>query len=265
MSDLRTLHDAFAELERRADAAAAGTAPVARPRRAVRLVPIAATVVAVGGLVAGALWLVPGDSGTHVASPPTAPSTTTARSPVPTSPNDLIARFRVVLGDTATFEVTEKITVPHLPATTTRPSPNTPPPGAGSVVAPQPVDPDAPTSPLVVGTLTSAGVTGSVGLTIYPSDSEPDEWCDLSRMEGCDVSTLPDGSRLVTGTTRPAPGAVSYLACLKRPDGTMVLMQVSNQEDPQGAATNSPGSEIYSSRPPLTLDQMKAIVTSDKW
>ena len=42
MSDLRTLHDAFAELDRRADAATAGTAadmaPVVRPRRTVRLV-----------------------------------------------------------------------------------------------------------------------------------------------------------------------------------------------------------------------------------
>ncbi len=269
MSDLRTLHDAFAELERRADAAAAGAAPVTRPRRAVRLVPIAATLVAVASLVVGALWLVPGGSGTHAASPPTtsstAPATTTARSPVPTSPDDLIARFRAVLGDTATFEVTEKTTVPRLSSTTTPPSPNTPPPGAGSVVTPQPVDPDAPTHALVFGTLTSAGVTGSVGLMIYPSDSEPDEWCRLSRKENCDVSTLRDGSRLATGTARPAPGAVSYLACLKRPDGTMVLMQVSNQEDPEGAALNSPGGEIHSPRPPLTLDQMKAIVTSDKW
>lgn len=271
MSDLRTLHDAFAELERRADAAAAGTAPVARPRRAVRPVPIAATVVAVAGLVAGAVWLVPGDSGTHAASPSTtssstAPSTTTARSSIPTSPDDLIARFRVVLGDTATFEVTEKTLVPHLPSTTTTPpATNTPQPGTGAVVTPQPVDPDAPTHALVGGTLTSAGVTGSVSLTIYPSDSEPGEWCRLSRTEDCDVSTLPDGSRLATGTARPAPGAVSYLACLKRPDGTMVLMQVSNQEDPQGAAINSPGGEIYSPRPPLTLDQMEAIVTSDKW
>ncbi|MPZ79389.1 MAG: hypothetical protein GEV28_02930 [Actinophytocola sp.] len=264
MSDLRTLHDAFAELERRADAAAAGTAPVARPRRAVRLVPIAATVVAVAGLVAGAVWLVPGDSGTHAASPPTtssstAPSTTTARSPVPTSPDDLIARFRVVLGDTATFEVTEKIIVPP-PSST-----NTPQPGTGSVVTPQLEDPDAPTSAMIGGTLTSAGVTGGFTLTIYPSDSEPGEWCDLSRTEDCDVSTLPDGSRLATGTAQPAPGAVSYLACLKRPDGTMVLMHVSNQEDPLGAEINSPGGEIYSPQPPLSLDQLKAIVTSDKW
>jgi hypothetical protein len=260
MSDLRTLHDAFAELERRADAEAAGTAPVVRPRRAVRLVPVAATVVAVAGLVAGAVWLVPADSSMPAASSPsTAPSTTTARSPVATSPDDLIARFRVVLGDTATFEVTQKINVPPPP------SPNTPQPGTGSVVTPQLVDPAAPTSALVGGTLTNAGVTGSFSLMIYPSDSEPGVWCGYSRTKDCDVSTLPDGSRLATGTAQPAPGAVSYLACLKRPDGTMVLMHVGNQEDPRGAAINSPGGEIYAPRPPLTLDQLKAIVTSDKW
>lgn len=262
MSDLRTLHDAFAELERRADAAAAGTAPVARPRRAVRLVPIAATVVAVAGLGAGAVWLVPGDSGTHAASTSssTAPSTPTARSPVPASPDDLIARFRVVLGDTATFEVTTKNTLPGGPPS----SKNNPPPGS-ELVVPQTVNPDFPTSALIGGTLTSAGVTGSFSLTIYPSDSEPGEWCRFSRTKDCDVSTLPDGSRLATGTAQPAPGAVSYLACLKRPDGTMVLMHVGNQEDPHGAAINSPGGEILSPQPPLTLDQLKTIVTSDKW
>lgn len=90
-------------------------------------------------------------------------------------------------------------------------------------------------------------------------------WCGQSRTEDCDVSTLPDGSRLATGTARRARGAVSYMACLKRPDGTLVLMHVSNQEDPQGAAINSPGGAIYSPQPPLTLDQLKTIVTSDKW
>jgi hypothetical protein len=262
MSDLRTLHDAFAELERRADAAAAGTAPVARSRRAVRLVPIAATVVAVAGLVAGAVWLVPGGSGTQAASPPsTASSMTTARSPVPTSPDDLIARFRVVLGDTATFEVTEKSTVPGISPSSSKNQQ----PGTGSVVTPQLANPEALTSPLIGGTLTSAGVTGSFSLTIYPSDSEPSAWCGYSRTKDCDVSTLPDGSRLATGTAQRAPGAVSRLACLKRPDGTMVLMHVGNQGDPQGAAINSPGGEIISPQPSLTLDQLKAIVTSDKW
>lgn len=239
------------------------------PRRTVRLVPIAATVVAVAGLVAGAVWLVPGDSGTQAASPPsTASSMTTARSPVPTSPDDLIARFRVVLGDTATFEATEKAILP--PPSSNNPSP----PGTGSVVTPQLPDPDASVGAFVGGTLTSAGVTGSFILTMQPSDSEPSEWCRFhrtgpgqppARPEDCHVSTLPDGSRLATETAQPAPGAVSYLACLKRPDGTMVLMYVGNQEDPGGAAINSPGGAILSSRPPLTLDQLKAIVTSDKW
>ena len=260
MSDLRTLHDAFAELERRADAAAAGTAPVVRPRRAVRLVPVAATVVAVAGLVAGAVWLMPGDSGTRAASTSssTAPSTTTARSPVPTSPDDLIARFGVVLGDTATFEVTDKDTVPG-------DSPSINPQPEVSVVTAEPGNPY--NRPLVGGTLTSAGVTGSFFLTIYFSDSEsePGEECRLSRTPDCDVSTLPDGSRLVTGTGQHAPGAVAYMACLMRPDGTMIQINVGNQETPFGAAINAPGGKIYAPQPPLTLDQLKAIVTSDKW
>ncbi|MBP2328460.1 hypothetical protein JOF56_008845 [Kibdelosporangium banguiense] len=263
MSDLRTLHDAFAELERRADATAVSTAPVARPRRAVRLVPVAATVVAVAGLVAGAVWLVPGDSGTPAASSQTSSSSTTpstARGRVPTSPDDLIARFRGVLGDTATFEVTQKISVPGDSPS----SKNNLPPGTGSVVTPQ-VATGAPTSALIVGTLTSAGVTGSFSLTILPSDPEPSEWCGLSRPMGRDVSTLPDGSRLETGTARPDRGAVSYMACLKRPDGTRVLMHVGNQEDPGGAVINSPGGKILAPQPPLTLDQLKTLVTSDKW
>jgi len=262
MSDLRTLHDAFAELERRADAA--GTSTAVRQRRAVRLVPVAASVVAVAGLVAGAVWLAPGDPGTHVAGPPTTSTSSTTRDPVPHSPDDLIARFRVVLGDTATVEVTRKHVLPSASPSSNNPA--VPPPGAGSEVTlppPPPEVPDASTSALVSGTLTSAGVTGSFGLTIHPSDSEPDARCG-SRMV-CDVSTLPDGSRLATGTARPDSGAVAHLACLRRTDGTMVLLLVSNQEDPSGAVIGTPGGEVYAPRPPLTLDQMKAIVTSDRW
>lgn len=255
MSDLRTLHDAFAELDRRADAATAGTAadmaPVVRPRRAVRLVPVAATVVAVAALVASAVWLGPGGSGTPAASPP-ANSPSTTQSSVPISPDDLIARFRVVLGDTATFEVTDKWSVP-------KPSPSKQSgesvtklegPGIGAMVA---------------GTLTSAGITGSWLLTVHPSESEPGEWCDRGRPMVCDVSTLPDGSRLATGTLQPDVGAVAYMACVKRPDGTMILLKVSNQEDPSGTVTFAPGGRILSPQSPLTLDQLKAIVTSGKW
>ena len=253
MSDLRTLPDAFAELDRRADAAAAGTAPIVRPRRAVRLVPVAATVFAVACLVAGAVWLVPGDPGTHAASPPTASSTTTARGPAPASPDDLIARFRVVLGDTATFEVIEKLNVPRSSASK-QPEPGvTRLDGTGG-------------TPMVFGTMTAAGATGSFMLTVHPSESEPGEWCrGPFPMEDCLVRTLPDGSRLAAGTARPDVGAVSYTVCLKRPDGTMILMRLSNQEDPSGAVIHSPGGRIYSPQPPLNLDQLKAIVTSDKW
>jgi hypothetical protein len=233
------------------------------PRQAMRLVPIAATVVAVAGLVAGAVWLTPGDAGTQAAGTQAAPSTTTARGPVNITSDDLIARFRVVLGDTATFEVTSKETLP--PPSSTNPTP--PQPGTGSVVTPEveEPDPDGRFGAIAGGTLTSAGVTGSFALAITPSDSEPSELCRLSRTDDCDVSTLPDGSRLATGTARLAPGAVSYMAGLMRPDGTMVVIHVGNQEDPLGAAINSPGGEIYSAQPPLTLDQLKAIVTSDKW
>ncbi|MEV6240188.1 hypothetical protein [Lentzea sp. NPDC051838] len=255
MSDLRTLRDAFAELDRRADAATTGTAPVVRPRRVMRLVPVAATVAAVACLVAGAVWLVPRDPGTQVAGPPTtAPSTTTGRVSLPTSPDDLIARFRVVLGDTATFEVTDKGTVPKA-------SPSGQPGSEPGVIR---LDgPDG--YPFAGGTLTSADVTGSFNLAVHFSDSKPTEWCRLARTNGCDVSTLPGGSRLVTGTGQEASGAVWHLACLVRPDGMMVIIRMGNQEDPGGAVPNTPGGRFLGPRPPLTLDQLKAIVTSDKW
>ncbi|MDX3662787.1 hypothetical protein PV646_36265 [Streptomyces sp. ID05-26A] len=260
MSDLSTLDDAFAELERRIDTAATGMAPVVRPRRAVRLVPVAATVVAVAGLFAGAMWLVPGDAGTPAAGPPpTAPSTTMTRVPAPTSPEDLTTRFRVVLGDTATVEVTAGHVLGSPP-----PSKNLEPTGTG--VTPQRWDPDAATHALIGGTLTSAGVTGSFSLTIKAGDdSEPGTWCRNSHPVDCVVSTLPDGSQLATETARLAPGAVSYMVCAKRPDGTMVRLQVGNQEDPAGAAIGSPGGRFLSPQPPLTLEQLKAIATSDKW
>jgi hypothetical protein len=265
MSDLRTLHDAFAELERRVDAAAAGTAPIVRPRRAVRLVPVAATVVAVAGLFAGAVWLVPGNSGTPAGPPTTAPSTTTSRDPVPHSAEDLIARFKVVLGGTATIDVISKnVLGPPSPSN----NPGTPSnnPGTGVVARPLDREPDATTYALIYGTLTSSGVTGSFNLSVHPAgDSGPETWCRTYIQTDCVVSTLPDGSRLATETARPAPGAASYLACLKRPDGTMVFLQVSNQEDPAGAVIGTPGGKFYAPQPPLNLEQLKAIVTSGKW
>jgi hypothetical protein len=269
MSDLRTLHDAFTELERRVDAAAAGMAPVVRPRRAVRLVPVAATVVAVAVLFAGAVWLVPGNSGTPVAGPPTA-APSTSRALVPATPEDLTARFKAVLGGTATVEVLQKHTLSGEPQSSANNAPPSAPPPSGSVTAsPKTINPDYPTSALISGTLTSAGVTGSFALTILPSGSGAAEWCrsthSTSFSGDCVVVDLPGGSQLATETVRPAPGATAYLACLRRPDGTTVVLNVSNQEDPQGAVPNTPGGLIYAPQPPLTLEQMKVIVISDRW
>jgi hypothetical protein len=262
MSDLRTLHDAFAELERRVDAAAAGVAPVVRPRRAVRLVPVMATVVAVAALFAGAVWLVPANSGTPAAGPPTpAPATTTARNPVPATPDDLTARFKVVLGDTATVDVTQKHTFSTAPVT----SGYNAPPGTVQLI-PETLDPNYPTYALIGGTLTSAGVTGSFSLVVHPAgDTAPRSSCRTYHPVDCVVSTLPDGSELATETARMAPGALSYMACIKRPDGTMIRVQVSNQEDPAGTVIGAPGGKFHAPQPPLTLEQMKAIATSDKW
>ena len=49
-------------------------------------------------------------------------------------------------------------------------------------MTPQVPNPDVPTNALIVGTLTSSGVTGSVRLTILPAgDSEPSVWCGFNR------------------------------------------------------------------------------------
>lgn len=252
MSDLRTLHDAFAELERRADAMPR-TATERRRRRPV-LVPIAATVAAAASLVVGALWLAPEPSMTP-ATDPAAP----ASSSVPVVPADLISRFRVVLGGTATIEVTTEHSLPFpvrtaevLDSQGNPVSPGTP----ASAVPPE--KPGA----VVAGTLTSAGHTGSFVLTRSHSDAGPGTWC---RNPGCEVTRLPDGSEVATETLRPGSGAVAHMASVVRPDGTLLLLRVSNQEDPNGAAIGAPGGRFLSSQPPLNAEQLKEIVTSGKW
>jgi len=267
MTDLRTLHDAFAELERRADAAGApSTAP--RPRRALglRLVPVAATVVAVAGLAAGAMWLAPGDGGgTQAGSPPTTSSTTappTSESPVPTSPEDLATSFKRVLGDTATFRIKDTAGGPGK-GTVPPPTSQTPErPVAGSVTTMTKIDEtDQSPGAFINGVLTTkAGAKGGFDLQIYAGDPTAEATCADPDRSQCTTDTLPDGSKLAIGATRlEDPAGITYEANLVRPDGTVILMHISNQADPKGAG------EIYAPEPPLTTDQLKAIVTSDRW
>jgi hypothetical protein len=230
MSDLRTLHDAFVELERRADAASAEARSTARPpRRVARLVPMAATIVAVAGLIAGAVWLVPGDSGapvggqqtTTVAAPPT------SRDPVPKDSDELADRFKEVLGDTGTFSVTETMFGP---------------------------------GPFIFGKLTVAGVDGGFDLQIYNEPDGAERW-SCGENPDCQEATLPDGSQLTASqfTHTEAPGGISYTVSLVRPDNTLLLIDLSNRENPKGMGV------LYGPQPPLTLEQLKAIVASELW
>jgi hypothetical protein len=86
-------------------------------------------------------------------------------------------------------------------------------------------------------------------------------WCDNPDPASCTVRRLPDGSSLATSHTAlaGAPNGVTYQANLIRPDGVAILMHVSNERSPKGA------SEVLAPRPPLTVDQLVAIVTSDRW
>jgi hypothetical protein len=248
MTDLHTLKDAFTELERRADAVPATTSlpsrtslPAQRRRAGLpRLVPVAAGLAVVLAVGAGAVLLdrdAPGGGTTAAqqrttSAPAPAPSFT-----VPMTPEDLAARFRSVLGDTATFVVTET--------------------GApvGAVAGQD--GPAVPIGAAIVGTITAGGVTGGFDLQWYPQPgSEP--YCDAA--SNCATSDLPDGSRVAAGQFQHESGSgVTYSLNLVRPDGSVFLMHVSNARSPKGA------SEVLGDRPPLTIDQLRAIATSDRW
>jgi hypothetical protein len=255
MTDLRTLTDAFAELERRGDAAAARM-PDGLPRRArttSRLVPAAVAAAVVAGLATGVALFAPDDEvggGTMAASASTPPTPPAPAATVPATPAELAGRFTDVLGDLATFTVTETGTPVRI----------TLPPAPGDGRSQEPVADPTPSGVAIVGTLTSAGVTGGYDLQIYRgSESERESWCD-SPEEGCARSRLPDGSSLAVGTTTTLEGGgVTYLVNLVRPDGVTTLMHLSNQRSPKGA------SDLLAPRPPLTTGQMVAIVTADGW
>lgn len=261
MNDLRALHDAFGELERRADAATMTAAPPARHRMS-RLVPVAATVVVVAGLAAGAVWLVPGDNaGTRAGSPPTSTSPTADSAPnAPRTPEELIDRFKAVLGDTATFTVTES--GPGAVEATLPPGPDTdraPSDVSGRQEAPA-SDQGTVKGAAIVGTLTAGGVTGGFDLLTYPALPSDKPSCEGLSPEKCTVSTLPDGTLMRVDTTDDLEGGgTTYHVVVLHADGNLFEMHVSNQRSAKGA------SDKLGAQPPLTTDQMVTILTSDRW
>ena len=213
MTDLQTLHDAFTELERRADAAVPAALP--KPRRAsrFRLVPIVATMAAVAALAAGAVWV--GD----------APGTGSAvAASFPSTPDELAAKLKTLLGDTATFEVTTSS-----------------------------VDEDKP-GVTIQGTLTADGVTGGFGLRVYAGPREPQR-CDPA---GCFVSLewAVGNTTAVTEMPSTTPYAIVYGGYRALPDGMNVVMRVSNEFSSGGSnVTPTP-------HPPLEIDQLASILNA---
>jgi hypothetical protein len=268
MTDLRHLHDAFEELERRADAAGATSAAVPKPRRTFRLAPVAATVVAVAGLAAGAVWLSPGNdtapAGTRAATQPS--TTAPVRHEVPTTPDELVARFRTVLGDTATFEVRDTAGGPVVMIAPPPPSSSqtAPPAGDNTPAGPTQLNPgDAQHLPgaFINGTLTTAaGVKGGFDLQIYANEPGSEQvFCDDQDKANCSITTLADGSQLAIGQTTLEGDGVTYMANLVRPDGSVLLMHVSNRADPKGAG------DVTAPAPPFTTEELTTLVTSALW
>lgn len=257
MTDLRTLTDAFTELERRADAAGSTFELPAPRRRTPRLVPVAAGLAVAAGLVAGAVVLTR-DPGTQTAGPPVSttqpPADTSAPVTVIMSPEELADRFRVVLGNLATFEVTEtgapvEMTVPDIPG-----SGDNAPTGVPVEVEP------TPNGAAIVGTLTSAGVTGGFDLQIYRDSSGGSAFC-FDAYQPCVQRTLPDGTQVAFWPMplNGAPGSVTYTVSVYNPNGRRLLLHLSNQQSPKGQ------SEKLADQPPLTMEQLVAIATSDLW
>ncbi|GAB2959958.1 hypothetical protein [Saccharothrix stipae] len=265
MTDLRTLHDAFDELERRADAATAGLPPGIAPgtradasRSRTRLVPIALAAAVVAGVATGAVLLVPGDDPvTRTAQPgasSTAPPVTTTSTPPPPAhenPEVLAERFRAVLGDLATFVVTETG-----PGASVMTLPEGPPTGAPTDLGPKPT---TQVGAAIVGTLTATGVTGGFDLLMYPGRVGDKAQCDLPEEPGCTVRDLPDGSSLATSQVALEGSGVTNQVKLIRPDGLVFGMHVSNRQSPKGSGA------LLGAQPPLTVEQLVRIATSDRW
>ncbi|HVK22481.1 MAG TPA: hypothetical protein VM677_14075 [Actinokineospora sp.] len=259
MTDLRSLDAAFAELERRADDLPPGQFT---PQPKSRLVPIAAAVAVVAGLAVTATTLLPeGEPAVQVGSPTaTSASTQPPTSPPPTSPSavkppaaetpeDLADRFRAVLGDTATFTISE---------TGFGTSISTAPPPGQKITGPLPT---RYAGASFIGTLTAGGVTGGFDLLMHPEGKLANGGgCGVEPPPECRVANLPDGSILGIWDMRlETKGGITYGVDRVRPDGVVVGIHVSNISSPKGNGTK------LAPRPPLTLDQVIAIISSDRW
>lgn len=266
MSNLQTLIDAFAELERQADVTTANlpadpVLPTATSQRRNHLLLVAASIVAVVSVAGGVLAFAHGSggSGSEAVAPPTTHMHSAGGDEpfqIPETSDELASRFRTVLGDTATFTVTDSsdtargpvhVTVGdgngHLRQSTAPPMPNS---GESNGAA-------------IVGTLTASGVTGGFDLSVARA-APGAKLSDNSDMN-CVAHIRADGAEVMTCVASLAGSSdgVTYSVDLIRPDGVEFVMHISNERNPKGA------SKVLAPQPPLTTDQMVDIVTSYRW
>jgi ferric-dicitrate binding protein FerR (iron transport regulator) len=275
MNTLRTLHDAFSELEHQADAAT--PLDYALPERTTkrrRLAPPIAAAAAVLAVVAGvAAWQAARDghpAKVPVAAGPTPVSTTVAAHANGFQPPSTVAALTVtarsILAGTATITVDPKRssacgaavgTAPR--ATSSGTSIATPPGQTNQPPLPKPAGQPECSGAAIVGTLTSSGITGGYDLSVYRTSPGAQPFCDIQTT--CTPRTLADGSRLATATWHDSEvrGGVTYEVNFLRPDGGEILFRLSTEHDPKGASV------VTATRVPLTVEQMTALVMSGRW
>jgi hypothetical protein len=270
MNTLRDLHDAFHELELRADAVEPPTSMSVRPHRtARRLIAPAASVAAVAAvaLTVGGVTVWHGGSGsnsgtTAAGSGGSTPPVTLTSQPVattstatgtgawqpPASAEALAAKARAILAGTATITVTDTGT--NVPMTL--------PPGLkGAHVRALP-NAGEPDGAAIFGTLTAGGHTGGFDLNVsYEKATGDGTSCD--NPDECTEHTYADGAKLWISTWRDQTGGLTNQVELDRPDGAVILMHLSTERDPKG------GGPAITSQLPLTVRQMTDFVTSNDW
>ncbi|MFN2560294.1 MAG: hypothetical protein ABR571_03205 [Jatrophihabitans sp.] len=278
MTDLSILRDAFDALEERADAACAAAPaimdfqPARRPTWALAPVGAAVAVVATAAVVV--VWQQSGSNrptGTpagastaavpplsSAASTPAATPTATEQFP-PSTGAALTEKVREILAGTATIAVTET----DVPGGVTLSVPSGPPPSDASpaivVGSPVKLPSGGGSGPSIVGTLTAGGRTGGFQVVAYQADPGSKAMCDGGT--DCSVRALADGTSLAVGSWHDdqVSGGVTYQVEAVRPDGREVLLHLSTERDPKGHSTR------IASALPLTVAQMTALVTSDRW
>ncbi|WP_163513645.1 hypothetical protein [Fodinicola acaciae] len=259
MNTLRTLHDAFAELEKRADATPVQAHIVPeRPARGRLAAPLL-TAAAVAAVVAGvALWQQP--VGNRTVQPPAAPAANKAATYTPPdTAAKLAAKARTILAGVATVTL-DNSRSSNCGAVIVKVGPRA---SHDTDRSPTRLEPDKKprtcSGAAIGGRLTRGNATGGFDLAVYRTSRGEKASCDQSG--DCSLRTLPDGSTLAISTWRDphVPGGLTTKIELVRADLADINMHLSTEADPKGSSARV-GTTL-----PLTVEQLTAFVSSHRW